>query len=301
MARRRTAEDLSVDELRKLLIEKKRLERQGRLDTFRKTGRLVAASTNAGQDIGPALHSSARAADTPEEQRRIKLRRFFDRFLFVVEVGAVLGLLFVLFNGINLIGDLNREVAAALKQPSPSPTPIILAVVLPSGHTPPGAPGGVRPNDAEIPEHLRPVMQSLAAVPQSTPGLVQAVRIKIPAIEVDAPVVQGDGWDQLKKGVGQHAGTADPGQKGNMVLSAHNDVFGEIFRNLDQLKEGDMIIISTNQRQYVYLVTTSAIVPPSQVDVMNATETANVTLISCYPYLIDNQRIVITAELQNNS
>ena len=105
----------------------------------------------------------------------------------------------------------------------------------------------------------------------------------------------------MKKGVGQHGGTANPGEKGNVVLSAHNDVFGEFFRNLDQLKEGDTIILSTNQRQFIYLVTTTQIVSPSQVDVMDPTETANVTLISCYPYLIDNQRIVVTAELQNNS
>ena len=63
-----------------------------------------------------------------------------------------------------------------------------MAVVLPSGHTSPSDPGGVRPNDAEVPEHLRPVMQSLEVVPSATPALVQAVRIKIPAIEIDAPV-----------------------------------------------------------------------------------------------------------------
>src|SRR5690606_1889841 len=106
-----------------------------------------------------------------------------------------------------------------ITQPTLTPTPAITAIVLPGGHTPPNSPGGPRPNDAEIPEHLRPVMLSLPELPTPTPGVEQAIRIQIPAINVDAPVVQGDGWEQLKKGVGQRLGTPNPGQRGNIVLS----------------------------------------------------------------------------------
>jgi sortase A len=116
---------------------------------------------------------------------------------------------------------------------------------------------------------------------------------------VDAPVVQGDGWEQLKKGVGQHIGSADPGQVGNIVLSAHDDIFGEIFRNLDQLQAGDRVVLYTTQKQYVYVITASQIVAPTQVEVMNPTGEPTVTLISCYPYLVDRQRIVVFAKLQN--
>ena len=120
----------------------------------------------------------------------------------------------------------------------------IVAIVLPSGHTPPTTAGGARPNEAEIPEHLRPLVQSLANIPLPTPGPEQAIRIQVPALNVDAPVVQGDGWEQLKKGVAQHLPSTNPGKAGNMVLSAHNDIFGEIFRNLDKLKPGDEVIVS---------------------------------------------------------
>jgi sortase A len=111
--------------------------------------------------------------------------------------------------------------------------------------------------------------------------------------------VQGDGWEQLKKGVGQHAGTANPGEKGNAVLSAHNDIFGEIFRDLDRLQPGDEIILFTNQRSYTYLVVDTLVVEPTDVEVMAGTSQPNVTLISCYPYLVDDQRIVIKARLQS--
>jgi sortase A len=222
-----------------------------------------------------------------------------DRILLVVEILAVVGLAGILFNGMGLLRTLNQEVAAALQQPTLSPTPLITAVVLPSGHTPPTSPGGAQPNEAEIPEHLRPLVQSLANLPIPTPGPEQAIRLQIPAIGVDAPVVQGDGWDQLKKGVGQHIGSANPGQAGNAVLSGHDDVFGEIFRDLINLQPGDQVILYTAQHQYIYVVIGSQIVEPTQVEVMAATSEATVTLISCYPYLIDNKRIVVSAKLQN--
>ncbi|MCX8026013.1 MAG: sortase, partial [Thermanaerothrix sp.] len=86
--------------------------------------------------------------------------------------------------------------------------------------------------------------------------------------------------------------------RGNIVLSAHNDIFGEIFRDLDKLKPGDQVILYSNQRAYVYIVQQTQIVEPTRVEVMAPTQEPIVTLISCYPYMVDNQRIVVTARLQ---
>ena len=152
---------------------------------------------------------------------------------------------------------------------------------------------------SEIPEHLRPLVQSLANIPLPPPSTVQAVRIEIPSLRVDAPVVQGDGWEQLKKGVAQHIGSANPGEGGNVVLSAHNDVYGELFRNLDRLQPGDVVRLHTTQREYEYIVDRTQIVEPTAVEVMAPTGAPTVTLISCYPYLVDKKRIVVFARLQN--
>jgi sortase A len=297
-------EDLSVEELRRLLVEKRRASRQERLERFRRTGRVVVLAPDTEGPVLEDLHSGAITA--PEETlagppERSRGKQFLDRLLLSVELLAVVGLLAVLLNGANLIRELNQEVVAALEQPTLTPTPLIVAVVLPSGHTPPTSPGGAQPNEAEIPGHLRPLVQSLASIPIPTPGPEQATRLQIPALGVDAPIVQGDAWEQLKKGVGQHVGTANPGETGNLVLSAHNDIFGEIFRDLDRLKAGDPVILYTNQRSYTYVVSGSKIVEPTQVEVMEATSQPSVTLISCYPYLVDNQRIVVTARLQSGS
>jgi sortase A len=300
MARRKAPEDLSVDDLRRLLIEKRRGARNERLDHFRRTGRVVAVAPEVNDPL-----ESVRLVDTPDEGSAplqaptSKRRRTMDRLLLVVEVLAVVGLVGVLLSGLGMLRDLNNEVAAALNPVTPTPTPLVMAVVLPSGHTPPDAQGNTAPNDAEIPEHLRPMMQSLANLPAPTPGIEQAIRVQIPAIKIDAPVVQGDGWEQLKKGVGQHIGSADPGDAGNVVLSAHDDVYGELFRNLDKLQPGDQVVVYTQQRQYVYIVDRTEIVEPTAVEVMASTGAPSVTLISCYPYLVDKQRIVVFARLQN--
>jgi len=304
MPRRKKPEDLSVEELRRLLIEKRRGVRRERLEHFRRTGRVVddvappeSTAVVDEPSTGPVVDTVEKTE--PDESPRVKRRGFADRMLLAVEILAVLGLVGVLLNGFGLLRSLNAEVAAALNPDTPTPTPLVMAVVLPSGHVPPDAQGNTRPNEAEIPEHLRPMVQSLANIPIPTPAPDQAVRLQIPRLKVDAPVVQGDGWEQLKKGVGQHIGSANPGQNGNVVLTAHNDVYGELFRHLDQLQAGDNVIVYTQQRQHVYIVDRTVIVEPTAVEVMAPTGSPTVTLISCYPYLIDDQRIVVFARLQN--
>ena len=296
MPRRKAPEDMSVEELRRLLIEKRRGARRERLEHFKKTGRVV--------DVAPdMLAESASVVDTLEETTDqvpvSRRRRVMDRLLLAVEVLAVVGLVGVLISGLGILRDLNAEVAAALIQETFTPTPLVMAVVLPSGHTPPDAQGNTRPNTDEIPAHLQPMVQSLANLPLPTAAPDQAIRLQIPTINIDAPVVQGDGWEQLKKGVGQNVGSANPGQTGNIILSAHNDVYGELFRYLDKLAPGDQVVLYTQQRQYTYIVDRTAVVEPTAVDVMASTGSPTVTLISCYPYLVDKQRIVVFARLQS--
>ena len=304
MRKVKSPEDLTVDELRQLLVEKKRKARQEHLERFRQTGRVVTLASDLETAPLDHLHSDTQVeavVEAPTISWRQRSKRIIDNLLLIVEILAVIGLVFVIFNGLEILRDLNSQFSEALTPATLTPTPLIVSVVLPSGHTPPNSPGGARPNEAEIPAHLRPLVQSMAEIPIPTPGPEQAIQIQVPAIGVDAPVVQGDGWEQLKKGIAQHIGSANPGQAGNLVVSAHNDVFGEIFRYLDQLKRGDQIIVYTPQRSYTYIVTSIQIVEPTDVQVMASTPSATITLISCYPYLVDNQRIVVQASLQSGS
>ncbi|NIS79796.1 MAG: sortase [Anaerolineales bacterium] len=298
---RRPADELSIEELEALLARKKLEARQARVHQFRRSGRALRLRSEVGsssQEVDPTLQSEEQTPGATTETRGPILRSIFNRTLLVIEIAAVLGLAFILYNGVEALQLLNREAADVLKGQTPTPTPLISAVVLPSGHTPPTSPGGARPNESEIPESLRPLVQSLPVVAIPTPGPEQARSIFIPALwNAPAPVVQGDGWEQLKRGVGQHIGSANPGVNGNLVLSAHNDIFGELFRDLDRLKPGDEIFLQTATRQFTYRVTGLRIVAPTEVSVLAPTVRSTVTLISCYPYLVDNQRIVVFGEL----
>lgn len=298
----RNPENLSTDDLRRLLIQKQRAAHQDRLENYRKSGRVVRLTRNPANLPLESLVSHP-IDDTIETKNgnvtASKQRNIINGLLLFVELAAVGGLLFVLASGMNLVQQLNKEVVSAIQQPTLTSTPLITAVVLPSGHTPPNSPGGAQPNVGEIPEHLRPLVQSFAAIPVPTQGPEQAIRIQIPAINIDAPIVQGDGWEQLKKGVGQHIGSSNPGITGNLVLSAHNDIYGEIFKNLDKLKQGDTVIIYTSVRQISYVVSKTELVSPTQVDTMSASSSPTLTLISCYPYMVDNQRIIVKASIGN--
>ncbi len=305
MAReRRSAEELSIEELESLLARKKLDARDERLRQFRRSGRALKLrrEPSLSSHIQEVQAFPGANGDEPAEEalqeRSVVVRSSFNKVLLAIEIAAVIALAFILFNGVEALQLLNREVAQAIGGAIPTPTPLIKAVVLPSGHTPPDAIGGARPNEAEIPENLRPLVQSLPPVAIPTPGPEQARSIYIPALwNASAPVVQGDGWEQLKRGVGQHVGSVNPGDVGNLVLSAHNDIFGELFRDLDKLKPGDEILLSTTTREYTYRVTGLRIVEPTEVEVMESTARSTITLISCYPYLRDTQRIVVFGEL----
>jgi sortase A len=289
----RDPNDLSVEELERLLAAKRRIARQERIRKYGRAGRTAFHQPpQPPETVVPQASDSAGTA-TPNKKKTL-----LDRLLLVVEVAAVLGLGVVLLQGVRLLQDLNHEVAASILSTTPSPTPLITAVVLPSGHTPPNSPGGAAPNEEEIPEDLRPLMQSYLAQAIPTRGAEQAIRLDLPSLEkTGMPVIEGDGWDQLKQGVGHHIGSANPGSGGNVVLSAHNDIYGELFRDLDRLEPGDEAVLHTSSRRYIYRVIRIQIVPPTETGVLAATARPTLTLISCYPYMIDNQRIVVTADL----
>jgi len=335
----RQQDDLSIKELETQLYRKKRELRQNRLRRLKKAGRVVEVAgfpppnpvpppllhpemSAAGamrqyvvEDVdnagiyAPALPSFQQPIPLTSPKTGINWRWLANKSLLLVEFAALLAFALVIISFLDTRAELNQELSkvqaaesVAIALPTPTATPVIGVVVLPSGHKPPVEGQPLEPGEAGyVPEHLLPIINSYVPPPAPTPGPEQARRLQIPAINVDKPIVQGDDWEQLKKGVGQHIGPTLPGQDGNLVLSAHNDIYGEIFRHLDKLKPGDEIIISTERRAYTYVVREIQVVDPTDVWVMGQTDHAGTTLISCYPYLVNDHRIVIFADLADSS
>ena len=120
------------------------------------------------------------------------------------------------------------------------------------------------------------------AVP--APGLVEGGsmgEIRIPRLGLTAIVVEGDSAAILRRAVGHVAGTALPGEWGNVVLAGHRDTF---FRPLKSIRAGDAITLSTRDGDFDYFVESTSIVPPTDVQVMEPAGGRTLTLITCFPF-----------------
>jgi sortase A len=299
-------DDLTVEELEKALLLKRR---QSRLERFQ---RLSAAghSTNqalVGSDQPPAGRSQSPAPKKAPPPEKTPARKLMDALLLSLEVVALVGLVGVLVASYFNLRELNSEVSAAQQQvvesqlaATPTPTPPIALARLPGGHSPPTAPGGARP---DVPPHLQQWVQP-APAPSTDLGPIDIsadakppTRIVIPKIKVNAPIVSGVGWEDLKKGVGHLPGSAHPGERGNLYLAAHNDIYGEIFRYLEELEVGDEYFIYAGEEEFRYVVKEKRIIEPTEVEVMLPTTEPVATLQTCHPYMVDTHRLVVIGEL----
>ena len=310
MARKKSPEELNSAELEQLLILRRQAEREQRLRRAKVDGRVVTPPIPTNQ-VGTEDRSDELSlnASSNGKSRRPIWRRLADHALLLLEITAVAALLIIIASLWLTNRQLNQEMAElqaaqgrALALPTATTTPAIGVVLLPGGHPPPVDGRPPQPGEAGgIPAHLLPVINAYVPPPIPTPGPEQARRLEIPSLNGDYPVVQGDGWEELKKGIGQYINSGQPGRSGNVVLSGHNDIYGEPFRYLDRLVPGDEIILSTENQAYSYLVREVRVVEPTEVWVMGPTDHAQLTLISCYPYRVNTRRIVVFADLADFS
>ncbi|HSG16991.1 MAG TPA: class D sortase [Anaerolineae bacterium] len=327
MRNKRSVDDYSIQELEQALHQRKRKQRVQRLQRLRADGRVVEVPDRPSPEKHPVHPESlttttfpkefrsvnggepdvaALAGQDPATPRQAKGRWLANKALLLIEVAVVVGLIAIGISLWNTRSDLNQELDVALRAesqslalPTPTATPVIDVAVLPGGHKPPIDGRVPEPGEAgDIPEHLLPVINAYVPPPIPTSGPEQARRIQIPAIDVDSPIVQGMyDWEQLKKGVAQRIGSASPGEVGNLALAGHNDIYGEVFRYLDKLTPGDEIIVTTQRRSYTYVVRETEVVDPTDVWVLEPTEFASTTLVSCYPYQVNTKRIAVFADL----
>src|SRR5438477_8105067 len=121
--------------------------------------------------------------------------------------------------------------------------------------------------------------------------------IKIPKINVDKAVVQGVGTEDLKKGPGHYPTTPMPGQKGNAAIAGHRTTYGHPFYDLDSLKPGDKIFVTTHQDSFEYDVDHTTVVDPHDVAVLDPTPDNRLTLTTCNPRFSAAQRLIVVSAL----
>ena len=269
---RPTVDDLSIEVLERLILMRRRQARLAALQG-------KALKPRSGRPLGR-----------------------WEKLLRLVEVAVVLAVLATFV--------ISGRAWIAIRQRLPLPVDGVTFVQLPDapgtptpppigatemGNVPSAAPVPAWPT--QIPNHLRGWIDSTPAQPVPAPVALPPTRVVIPSINIDAPVTEGTDWESLKYQVGHQPGTANPGQRGNLVLAAHNDVYGEIFRYLPDVPLGEIVTVYAGEQAYHYRIADRRIILPNQGEVMLPTTGPTLTLISCYPYLIDTYRIVLFGEL----
>ena len=100
-------------------------------------------------------------------------------------------------------------------------------------------------------------------------------------------------------GVTRFASSAALGQAGLTLMSGHDDIAGNIFRYLGQLRRGDVIQAWRGAHTFRYVVTSVSVVTPENVSMLNAPRARpTLALISCTPYWVDTHRVVVIAVMR---
>jgi sortase A len=150
--------------------------------------------------------------------------------------------------------------------------------------------------------HKKPILvrtkpEAPPADPYANTPIIQIGALEIPKIGELTPIFEGVTLTVIDHGPGHWPGSALPGQIGNTVFPGHRVTHSHPFLNLDLLVPGDQIVFHMTGYDYVYKVTGTQIVYPTDLYVIDPTPTATVTLIACHPKHSAAQRIVVKGKL----
>lgn len=119
--------------------------------------------------------------------------------------------------------------------------------------------------------------------------------LQIPSQGIKGIVKEGTDNQTLKNYIGMFKGAAMPGQVGNFSVAAHNNIYTEIFRNLNKVNIGDEVKVTTKTATYVYKIISKQTVTPTSIEVINNSDKREITLITCNYNA--SARIVLKGEL----
>lgn len=127
-------------------------------------------------------------------------------------------------------------------------------------------------------------------------GYIPIALIEIPSINLSQGIVEGVTDDILQYYIGHFEDSAKPGDKGNFSLAGHRvSNYSEAFVNLYKVKSGDLVNIKIKGKEFIYEIEENFIVDPSQIDVLDQTNEATITLITCT--VGAKQRVIVKGRL----
>lgn len=129
-------------------------------------------------------------------------------------------------------------------------------------------------------------------------------RLEIPALDLDTIVVEGTTPAALRAGAGHYPKTALPGEVGNVAIAGHRTTYGRPFNRMDELVEGDKIVLTTPVGKHTYEITSPPwVVSPNDWSPIESFQKGGsfLTLTSCHPEGSAAYRIIVRAELTESS
>ena len=121
-------------------------------------------------------------------------------------------------------------------------------------------------------------------------------RITIPALDIDLPVaeakVENDLWQTFAGFAAHGVGSANPGERSNVVIFAHNRA--GLFGNLKYAQVGSEITVLSNNRKFRYQVSEIKEITPDQTSTIGPTQEETLTLYTCSGEN-DKKRLIVIA------
>jgi sortase A len=123
--------------------------------------------------------------------------------------------------------------------------------------------------------------------------------LQMPRLGATYTVVQGTDESSLQKGPGHYPETPFPGLGDTVAIAGHRTTYLAPFRNINQLRPGDRIVLTTRYAQFIYAVQYNRIVQPTAWWVTHNVGYERLVLSACNPLYSAAQRIVTFARVQS--
>ncbi len=147
--------------------------------------------------------------------------------------------------------------------------------------------------EAEAPAPAEQDKLQEMAIPKGIIGIMEIDKI-------DLVVTMAEGTDNksITLSVGHFPNTAMPGQVGNFAVVGHRSYrYGAYFNRLDELEPGDTVRIKTADGIFTYCVDSKSVVEPTDISVLDPTDTATMTLVTCTPIRTATHRLIVKGHL----
>jgi sortase A len=124
-------------------------------------------------------------------------------------------------------------------------------------------------------------------------------RVELPTLDREYVVIEGTEEAPLRRGPGHYPETPNPGHGGTVAIAGHRTTYLAPFRTIDQLEEGDEVVVEMPWARFTYAVEKQEIVEPTQTEVTRKVGHERLVLSACHPLYSAAQRIIIFAELED--